>query len=82
MNGPEAIQRFNTLDEKLPVEAYNFEHFRTIHLLRDGKRTLTNRGIEPGVEAPDFELQRVGGSSLRLSDLRGKPTLLHFGSYS
>ncbi len=79
---PEATQRFPALDEKLPVEEYNLEHFRTIHLLRDARRTLTDRGVQPGAVAPDFELPRVGGGSLRLSDLRGKPTLLHFGSYS
>ncbi len=38
--------------------------------------------IAPGELAPDFELPQVGGGSVRLSDLRGKPTILHFGSYS
>ncbi|WP_163272031.1 peroxiredoxin [Chelativorans alearense] len=29
-------------------------------------------------EAPDFELPRDGGGSLRLSELRGKPVVLYF----
>ncbi|MBA2362795.1 MAG: redoxin domain-containing protein, partial [Chloroflexia bacterium] len=43
---------------------------------------MTSRGIQPGEAAPDFELPQAGGGQLRLSDLRGKPVLLHFGSYS
>jgi cytochrome oxidase Cu insertion factor (SCO1/SenC/PrrC family) len=78
----EAKQRFQTLDQKVPVEEYNFDHFRTIHLLRDARRTLTDHGIQPGDMAPDFELPQVGGGTLRLSDLRGQPVLLHFGSYT
>lgn len=82
MQSPSAMDRFATLDHVVPVDAYNYDHFRTIHLLRDGRRTLTNRGILPGELAPDFELPRAGGGTLRLSDLRGQPVILHFGSYS
>ena len=82
MEMPEAAQRFATLDEKVPLADYNYEHFRTKHLLEDGKRTLTDRGIMPGEIAPDFELPRVGGGVLRPSELRGQPVILHFGSYS
>jgi hypothetical protein len=59
---------------------YNFEHFRTRHLLLDADGTLTTRGIAPGERAPDFELPAVGGGAIRWSDLRGRPILLHFGS--
>ncbi|MDQ4075287.1 MAG: hypothetical protein M3220_03475 [Chloroflexota bacterium] len=76
------VERFATLDAGLPVEEYNYEHFRTIHLLRDVRRTLTDRGVRPGNLAPDFELPRVSGGSLQLSELRGRPVLLHFGSYT
>ncbi|WP_157014842.1 peroxiredoxin [Mesorhizobium xinjiangense] len=31
-----------------------------------------------GQEAPDFELPRDGGGTIRLSDLRGKPVVLYF----
>lgn len=63
-------------------EEYNCAHFRATHLLSDLQATFAARGIQPGEPAPDFPLPRVGGGSLRLSDLRGKPTLLHFGSFS
>lgn len=33
---------------------------------------------EKGTEAPDFELPRDGGGTLRLSELRGKPVVLYF----
>jgi len=61
---------------------YNFEHFRTKHLLSDMQATLEKRGVLPGAMAPDFELPRVNGTPLRLSELRGMPTLLHFGSFT
>jgi hypothetical protein len=77
-----ATQRFAALATKVPFDEYNFEHFRTKHLVRDGKRTVRNHGIRPGELAPDFELPRVGGGTLRLSDLRGRPVLLHFGSFT
>jgi hypothetical protein len=79
---PNATERFASLDHKVPLDDYNIEHFRTKHLLEDGKRTLTDRGILPGEVAPDFALPQVGGGTLRLSDLRGQPVLLHFGSIS
>jgi len=80
---PEEIERrFNALEKKNKEEDYNFEHFTTSLLLEDGKRTVEARGILPGELAPDFELPEVGGETLRLSELRGQPTILHFGSFS
>lgn len=35
-------------------------------------------GLDKGSEAPDFELPRDGGGTLRLSALRGKPVVLYF----
>ena len=79
----EIERRFESLGENnKPESEYNFEHFTTGILIEDGKRTVKANGICPGEFAPDFELPRVGGGSLRLSDLRGRPTILHFGSYS
>ena len=75
-------QRLTPLGDRLSVADYNYMHFRTRHLLQDLRRRLKMRGIAPGAPAPDFELPRVGGGSLRLSELRGRPTLLHFGSLS
>jgi hypothetical protein len=84
MQGNEITRRFQSLDEdkRESFDEYNYEHFKTAVLVEDGRRTVEARGIKPGVMAPDFELPQVGGGSLRLSDLRGKPTILHFGSYS
>ncbi len=82
MQGTEIERRYAALDERQNTDEYNFEHFRTGILLEDGQRTVEARGIEPGEIAPDFELPQVGGGTLRLSDLRGQPTILHFGSYS
>ncbi len=82
MQMPDVTHRFAGLDHKQDLDDYNFEHFRTKHLLNDFKRTSTDRGILPGEVAPDFALPRVGGGALRLSDLRGRPVLLHFGSLS
>ena len=79
---PELARRFAELAEREPLDEYNFTHFRTRHLVRDGKRTATDRGIAPGEPAPDFELPQVGGGALRLSAFRGHPVLLHFGSFS
>lgn len=59
---------------------YNYDHFRAWHLLSDAKATLRARGIRPGELAPDFELPRVDGGTLRLSDLRGGPVYLRFSS--
>jgi len=34
--------------------------------------------ITPGELAPDFELKDIEGTSIRLSDFRGKPIILSF----
>jgi len=82
MQNTNVALRFVDLENKMSLDEYNFEHFRTKHLLSDAKATVEERGLKPGEMAPDFELPRVGGGSLRLSELRGKPVILHFGSFS
>ncbi len=82
MQGTEIEKRFAALDADEKSQNYNFEHFKTKILLNDIKRTAKAQGIAPGELAPDFELPQIGGGSLQLSDLRGRPTILHFGSYS
>lgn len=75
-----------TLLHHLPLlhspDEYNFEHFRLKHFIEDSKATIEKRGIAPGEPAPDFEMPRVGGGHLRLSNLRGRPVILHFGSFT
>ncbi len=82
MQGTEIERRFAALNADEKSRNYNFEHFKTKILLHDAQRTVEARGIAPGERAPDFELPEVGGGTVRLSDLRGRPTILHFGSYS
>jgi hypothetical protein len=82
MQTTEITHRFAALEESKKSDDYNFEHFRTRTLLRDAERSLEARGVKPGEIAPDFELPKVGVGSLRLSELRGRPVVLHFGSFS
>lgn len=77
-----AARRFAQLSRPEPLDEYNFEHFRMKHLVRDARRTLHEEGVRPGELAPDFELPRVDGGTLRLTELRGRPVLLHFGSFT
>jgi hypothetical protein len=41
-----------------------------------------SEGPHTGEAAPDFRLQDLDGVPVRLSDLRGKPVVLEFGSYT
>src|SRR5690606_38451353 len=80
MATPTAAQRYAQLSGPIEREEYNFRHFRTKHLLKDAQATIRGNGMRPGELAPDFELLRSDGGTLRLSELRGRPVLLHFGS--
>jgi cytochrome oxidase Cu insertion factor (SCO1/SenC/PrrC family) len=82
MVGTAVQERFEVLEQNVDPEAYNYAHFRTKHLVRDGKRTLQSGGILPGEIAPDFELPDTSGERLRLSALRGRPVLITFSSYT
>ena len=64
------------------LDEYNYEHFRPKHLLADLLKTIRGEGIGPGEMAPDFELESTEGEGLRLSDLRGRPAVLRFGSFT
>lgn len=77
---PTTAQRFARSPAPIGREEYNYHHFRTKHLLRDAHATIRGQGVRPGEFAPDFELPRADGGTLRLSELRGRPVLLHFGS--
>jgi cytochrome oxidase Cu insertion factor (SCO1/SenC/PrrC family) len=63
-------------------DVYNYEHFTSRHLLEDLATTIKGTGLEAGDLAPDFELPSTTGERFRLSEHRGRPVLLRFGSYS
>ena len=65
-----------------PAHDVNFRHFRPRHMAAELLRTVRTDGVLPGNEAPDFDLEMTDGGRLRLRDLRGRPVLLHFGSYT
>lgn len=75
-DAPELVERLD------PPDDFNFEHFRMRHMAAELLRTYHRSGIAPGSEAPPFDLEATDGTRLRLTDLRGKPVLLHFVSYT
>ncbi|MBA3534395.1 MAG: redoxin domain-containing protein [Ardenticatenales bacterium] len=79
---PNVYQRFAALENPWSLDTYNFKHFGLEHILFDVKQIVTSGGLRPGEQAPDFELPVVGGGQLRLSELRDKPVILHFGSFT
>jgi hypothetical protein len=46
--GADVTRWFGSLDDKLSLDEYNFEHFRAKHLLSDARATIEERGIRPG----------------------------------
>ncbi|MDQ4078378.1 MAG: DUF1990 family protein [Chloroflexota bacterium] len=75
-------EQFARMESPWGVDEYNFEHFGPQHVLFEARQVLTSGGLKPGQLAPDWELPSVEGGTIRLSDLRGKPVLLHFGSFT
>jgi hypothetical protein len=74
--------QFGSLPWKESVEEYNFSHFRVKQIIDDVRHTVGTHGAQPGEPAPDFELPLVGGGDVRLHDLRGKPLVMRFASYT
>lgn len=70
------------LGNRRQLYEYNYEHFRPKHLLADLWKTLRGEGLQPGAEAPDFEMETTEGGLVRLSELRGRPVVLRFGSFT
>ena len=70
------------LGSRQQLKEYNYEHFRPKHLLADIWKTLRGEGLQPGAEAPDFEMETTEGERVRLSVLRGQPVVLRFGSFT
>jgi hypothetical protein len=64
------------------LRKYNYEHFWPKHLFADLWRSVRGEGLQPGTLAPDFELESTEGDWLRLSALRGRPVVVHIGSFT
>ncbi len=47
-----------------------------------GERGQAQRPVRVGSPAPEFELRNLEGESVSLASLRGKPTVVEFGSYT
>ena len=43
------------------------------------KEMIASNGIEIGKSAPDFELTKLDGTNVKLSDLKGKKVIVNFG---
>ena len=65
-----------------PRSDFNFEHYRLRHMVAELLRGFGDQFVLPGSEAPDFELTSTKGERVRLSQMRGRPVLLHFVSYT
>lgn len=63
-----------------PAHHDDDRRFGPRHAVAATRRAARAPGVAPGAEAPDFELPQAGGGSLRLSELRGWPVVLRFGS--
>ncbi len=70
------------LGNRRQLYEYNYEHFRPKHLLADLWKTLRGEGLQPGAQAPDIEKETTEGGQKRLSELRGRPVALRFGSFT
>jgi hypothetical protein len=78
-----SVAEWETLIERDPqAREYNYEHFRTEHFLADLRRLVRGEGVQPGQEAPDFELESTKEERVRLSALRGRPVVLRFVSFT
>ncbi|MFD3445667.1 peroxiredoxin family protein [Microbacteriaceae bacterium 4G12] len=50
----------------------------TVAKQKSAAEVMANAGLEIGKAAPDFELQALDGSKMKLSDLKGKKVILNF----
>ena len=63
------------------ADIYNYESFDHGSDAAEIERWLSE-GPRIGDPAPDFDLMDLDGNRVRLSDLRGRPVVLEFGSYT
>lgn len=79
---PSAEHRFESLQRRLPADAYNYDHFGPDQLRYELAQVIDGPWLRPGQPAPDFELPLTGGGTVRLSGLLDRPVLLHFTSFT
>jgi peroxiredoxin len=60
---------------------YNYDHYSFVLETAEGERWVA-QAPALGEVGPDFELSDVTGRSYRLSDLRERPVVIEFGSYT
>ncbi|MGL3662849.1 peroxiredoxin family protein [Pseudomonas aeruginosa] len=68
--------------DNTPVSStpYNYSHFHAVTLGEDARLVMKPEGPMPGDLAPEFSLEDSQGRSWQLSDFRGQPVVLIFGS--
>jgi hypothetical protein len=67
-------------DQTTGVDGYNYRRFEPHILWEDAGLVRHPQGAVPGDSAPDFTLRDTEGETWNLSDLRGRPVVLVFGS--
>jgi hypothetical protein len=60
---------------------YNYKAF-SFAMDPAGVERWLREGPKPGAPAPDFALRTLEGGRVSLSELRGRPVVLEFGSYT
>jgi len=70
------------LHDLIAEPPYNYDHFTRQTVWLDGAKSIDGFGVQPGALAPEFELPDTDGNLIRLGEQRGRPVLLHFGSYT
>ncbi len=83
LNQVDPNQDFKTYESLIYQLFMAFPEGKTIKELKSNfnvlqAEKLKNDPLAPGKEAPDFEEQKLDGSTMKLSDLRGKVVLLDF----
>jgi hypothetical protein len=71
---------FSKMDNCQNAEEYNFEHFTRTILINEIKHSTRPSVLKCGYPAPVFDLEDTERKRQLLSNYKGKPVLLHFGS--